>query len=870
MDSHGNRTEDRRRTDSTSMDNVQSRPSSVAEISRSASRSESHASTMRKGLPSLRTPRRFAEGASIVLVGARGCGKTSLGYIAARALGWRLIEADDEFKLKTGLSRAQFLRANGRDAEEYRTKERMVMETMLSTNVSHTVMVCGIGSLDSHGQAILKQYALRHPVIHIIRETERLCEWLQISETADLVVRLEESDRNHRLCSNFEYYNLFDDGRSPSNLVEPHFRPLADATGGFISPPHVRRLQQTQQEFIRFVKFILDGSNSCLQALLSTSTNDSVQPADPRSTYALSIEFSQLEDEAIDLAYLECGHNAVEVVISAKDISGYSITAESIWVAKLSRQFAIIRRSVVVPIMFHVDMRSFDAAKLSDDTALDDIYLELLSLGVRLGAEFVTVGLTLSDQLIEEAIKTRGNTLIVGDHLETKTSQKWGTHDMLALYNKGRRLQCDLLRLRLYTLDEEDIIDLRQFIREIGTSPGAQVPLIAYNVGRLGRYSMCLNTILTAVTYPGARHHHAQGLLTLQDITRLRFELGLLDCRNFFIFGASVLYSLSPAMHNAGYRACGLPHNYRAIQASSINDLGPLLRDPSVGGAAISLPYKMAIMRYVDTMSAEAYAIGAVNTLIRSKSSIATTSRDEQASDRQYPHWHGDNTDWIGITTCIQRNLSPANIIRPWTSSLVVGAGGMARAAIYALIRLDVPNIFIYNRTVANAEQLASHFNKVAAEFRNSTPSLRTRNVSHRLAVLKSMEDPWPADFEQPTIIVACVPAHSIGGLPPANLTLPKTWLQSVNGGVVIEVCHMLAYKPLITPLITQIEQLCDTGRPWVVVSGLEVLPEQGIPQFELLTARAAPRRVLRTAVYHEYKRQAENAVRESSHEPQN
>jgi hypothetical protein len=51
----------------------------------------------------LATSRVFEPNASIVFVGTRGCGKTSLGYIAARALGRRLVEADDEFERKTGL-----------------------------------------------------------------------------------------------------------------------------------------------------------------------------------------------------------------------------------------------------------------------------------------------------------------------------------------------------------------------------------------------------------------------------------------------------------------------------------------------------------------------------------------------------------------------------------------------------------------------------------------------------------------------------------------------------------------------------------------------------------------------------------------------
>ncbi len=59
-----------------------------------------------------------------------------------------------------------------------------------------------------------------------------------------------------------------------------------------------------------------------------------------------------------------------------------------------------------------------------------------------------------------------------------------------------------------------------------------------------------------------------------------------------------------------------------------------------------------------------------------------------------------------------------------------------------------------------------------------------------------------------------------------------------------------MAYNPLITPLLEQIGRLRNsTGVPWVIVDGLEALPEQAIAQFELMTGRKAPRGVMRKEV---------------------
>jgi shikimate 5-dehydrogenase len=63
-----------------------------------------------------------------------------------------------------------------------------------------------------------------------------------------------------------------------------------------------------------------------------------------------------------------------------------------------------------------------------------------------------------------------------------------------------------------------------------------------------------------------------------------------------------------------------------------------------------------------------------------------------------------------------------------------------------------------------------------------------------------------------------------------------------------------MAYKPRETPLLKQIHALRRrTGQAWVTVDFLEVLPEQGIAQFELMTGRKAPRGKMRDAVLQAY-----------------
>jgi hypothetical protein len=131
------------------------------------------------------------------------------------------------------------------------------------------------------------------------------------------------------------------------------------------------------------------------------------------------------------------------------------------------------------------------------------------------------------------------------------------------------------------------------------------------------------------------------------------------------------------------------------------------------------------------------------------------------------------------------------NAVRPQTTALILGAGGIARAGIYGLIQLGVRHIFISNRTLSHAENLARHYNEAAVESLQNSRDLESaisstsRTTVH---VIESICDPWPEGFRQPTIIVSCIPAHSIGGAPAANITLPDQWFKSPTGGVVIDV----------------------------------------------------------------------------------
>ena len=159
------------------------------------------------------------------------------------------------------------------------------------------------------------------------------------------------------------------------------------------------------------------------------------------------------------------------------------------------------------------------------------------------------------------------------------------------------------------------------------------------------------------------------------------------------VIGFPVGHSRSPAMMNAAFAALGLEWRYVKLPLPP-ERFGPAVRAlPASGyrGANVTLPHKLAAHDLADELSDAAAAIGAVNTL--------TFSDDGRIA--------GDNTDAGGL-------LDALGEARPATA-LVLGAGGAARAAAWALASAGL-RVTVWNRTGERAEALASDLGVEAAE----------------------------------------------------------------------------------------------------------------------------------------------------------
>ncbi len=153
------------------------------------------------------------------------------------------------------------------------------------------------------------------------------------------------------------------------------------------------------------------------------------------------------------------------------------------------------------------------------------------------------------------------------------------------------------------------------------------------------------------------------------------------------LLGDPVAHSLSPGLHNAAFRALGINAVYSARQVSH-EDLPKAvdeLRSRKCLGANVTAPHKEAVIPLVDELGEEVVALGALNTIVNVDGRLL-----------------GANTDAAGLA----RWMRASGIEAQHRAAVVLGAGGAARSAVWALSDLGAERIVVLNRTLERGESL--------------------------------------------------------------------------------------------------------------------------------------------------------------------
>jgi len=155
------------------------------------------------------------------------------------------------------------------------------------------------------------------------------------------------------------------------------------------------------------------------------------------------------------------------------------------------------------------------------------------------------------------------------------------------------------------------------------------------------------------------------------------------------LLGQPVAQSLSPTLHNAAFRAAGVDATYGLCETAPADLAAAVerLRSPLCLGANVTAPHKQAVLPLLDDISEAAQALGAVNTIVPTPGGL-----------------FGDNTDALGLA----RWLRLEGIDVGGRPALVLGAGGAARAAVWALAELGAARVSVLNRTPQRAAEVVA------------------------------------------------------------------------------------------------------------------------------------------------------------------
>ena len=165
----------------------------------------------------------------------------------------------------------------------------------------------------------------------------------------------------------------------------------------------------------------------------------------------------------------------------------------------------------------------------------------------------------------------------------------------------------------------------------------------------------------------------------------------------YAVIGDPIDHSLSPNIHSAAFRELNMEHSYIAyrIPKGELEEGIDALKKINIAGFNVTIPHKVEMMKYLDTMDESCSIIGAVNTVSNDKGILK-----------------GYNTDMDGFLEPIKkRNLQIKN-----TKILLLGAGGAARAIVAGFAKEHAKSITIANRTIENAKKLAEFAQKIGLE----------------------------------------------------------------------------------------------------------------------------------------------------------
>jgi shikimate dehydrogenase len=274
------------------------------------------------------------------------------------------------------------------------------------------------------------------------------------------------------------------------------------------------------------------------------------------------------------------------------------------------------------------------------------------------------------------------------------------------------------------------------------------------------------------------------------------------------LIGHPVSHSLSPLMHRAALSFCKIPGTYELIDIppEQLTAMTPRLKS-AYHGLNVTIPHKQAVIPFMDELTGEARLVQAVNTIAVKNGRMI-----------------GHNTDGGGFLSAL-KGAAGESVKLPCVC--IIGAGGAARAALWAVSKLGAQQVVIYARTQRDAR-------KMCDDFMHASP------VSMQF-ILRSPGE--PLNSNAPALIVNCTPIGLSGEVVPEWIV---AMMNNSRRGQHIPIFFDMVYSRGMdaTPLVKKAAQL-----GLVACDGLQMLIEQAAMSFEFWTGIKVPSTVLAEAI---------------------
>jgi 3-dehydroquinate dehydratase/shikimate dehydrogenase len=254
------------------------------------------------------------------------------------------------------------------------------------------------------------------------------------------------------------------------------------------------------------------------------------------------------------------------------------------------------------------------------------------------------------------------------------------------------------------------------------------------------------------------------------------------------VIGNPVLHSFSPRIQNPGFHGINFNAIYLPFLVDSVRTFFILAEMLQISGFSVTVPHKQQVLPYLGKITREVKQIGSCNTVVRAKNL-----------------WMGMNTDYYGFIEPLIADIDSGRI----QSALVIGAGGAARSAVWAL-RNHGCKVIIVNRSIDRAKSLAQE----------------------TMASWDSLEQ--ASSYEQVDLVVQTT---SVGMVPHSNEDPIPDYRFHAD-----QVVYDMVYRPTYTRMLQRaLEAGCR------LLFGIDMLVRQGKHQFEAFTGYHYPRRLEQT-----------------------